>query len=120
MLQRGRKKVEAFLVDDGTVSVKVPAGLNKAEKKLFEELIGACDPRHFVKSDAPLLVSYVQATLKARDAAHAPEKIGLWERAVKTQVLVARALRLAPRTRIDGRKAGRLQAPLAGPAPWEE
>ena len=117
MLQRGRKSV---FVDDGTVPVKAPCGLNRAEKKLFDDMIASVDRRHFVKSDTPLLVSYVQATIIACQAARSPLQIGLFERAVKVQVMLARSLRLSPRTRIDGRKTGRLQAPLAGPAPWEE
>ena len=32
-----------------------------------------------VESDVPLLVSYVQATLIARDAAHDPKKFGAFE-----------------------------------------
>ena len=83
-------------------------------------MIASVDRRHFVKSDTPLLVSYVQATIMACQAARSPLQIGLLERAVKVQVMLARSLRLSPRTRIDGRKAARLQAPLAGPAPWEE
>ena len=59
MLQRGRKTV---FVDNGTVPVKAPSGLNKAEKKLFDDMIASVDRRHFVESDTPLLVSYVQAT----------------------------------------------------------
>ena len=117
MLQRGRK---TFFVDNGPVPVRAPSGLNKAEKKVFDDMIASVDRRHFVESDTPLLVSYVQATIMACQAARSPLQIGLFERAVKVQVMLARSLRLSPRTRIDGRKAGRLQAPLAGPAPWEE
>ena len=116
MLQRGRKLV---VVDDRTVSMKAPCGLNKAEKKLFDDMIASVDHRHFVKSDTPLLVSYVQASIMARKAARSPLQIVMFERAVKVQIMLARSLRLSPRTRIDGRKAGRLQPDVLNP-PWED
>ena len=89
MRQRGRKSVAELAifpgVDGKPPRLKPPPHLNDDERSLFDELVGACDPRHFVESDLPLLASYVQATLIPRDAAHAPSKIVLWEKAVRMQ-----------------------------------
>jgi hypothetical protein len=52
-----------------------PRGLSKAERALFDQIVKACDPRHFVESDGPLLVSYVQATLMSRQTAGDQEQI---------------------------------------------
>ena len=70
-----------------------PADLNDDEWMLFVELINACSPQHFVQSDLPLLVSYVQATQLARSMARDPEKIAVWEKAVRMQATLATRLR---------------------------
>ena len=119
MLQRGRRSADVRVIDTALPSVRTPSGLNRAERKLFDDMIASVDRRHFVESDTPLLVSFVQASIMARKAARSPLQISVFERAVKTQVLLARSLRLSPRTRIDGRKAGRLQADVLNP-PWED
>jgi hypothetical protein len=96
-----------------------PPHLNDDERSLFDELVGACDPRHFVESDLPLLASYVQATLIARDAARAPSKIVLWEKAVRMQATLATRLRLSPQSRIDRKfNVTRPIAPFAGSHVW--
>ena len=123
MRQRGRKSAAAELatlpgVDGKPPRLKPPPHLNDDERLLFDELVGACDPRHFVESDLPLLASYVQATLIARDAAHAPSKIVLWEKAVRMQATLATRLRLSPQGRIDPKTVGRRQE-FQGPRPWE-
>ena len=122
MRQRGRKSAAELAtlpgVDGKPPRLKPPPHLNDDERSLFDELVGACDPRHFVESDLPLLASYVQATLIARDAAHAPSKIVLWEKAVRMQATLATRLRLSPQSRIDPKTVGRRQE-FQGPLPWE-
>ena len=122
MRQRGRKSAALVTtlpaVDGEPPRLKPPPHLNDDERSLFDELVGACDPRHFVESDLPLLASYVQATLIARDAAHAPSKIVLWEKAVRMQATLATRLRLSPQSRIDPKTVGRRQE-FQGPLPWE-
>ena len=86
---------------------------------LFVELINACSPQHFVQSDLPLLVSYVQATLLARSMARDPEKIAVWEKAVRMQATLATRLRLAPQARTDPKSIARQAARRLGPPPWE-
>lgn len=122
MRQRGRKSSANLVVlpavDGNPPRIKPPAYLNKSELILFDELVSACSPCSLVESDVPLLVSYVQATLIARDAAHDPKKFGAFERAVKMQATLATRLRLTPHSRITPRTAGRQQEPQY-PRPWE-
>lgn len=122
MRQRGRKSaanvVTLMSVTGRPPRLSPPRYLNKAERAIFVELIGACDARHFVESDLPLLASYSQATRMARAAARDPSKVGLWERAVRVQATLATRLRLAPQSRTDPQTVGRRQV-RRGPPPWE-
>jgi hypothetical protein len=80
-------------------------------------LVNACAADHFVKSDMPLLISYVQSTLLSRSAIKkaATDKAALavWDRATKMQATLATRLRLAPQSRIDPKTVGR-----NAPKPW--
>ncbi len=121
MRQRGRKsaaEMAVLAVHSKPPRLEPPAYLNDAERTMFVELVDACDARHFVASDLPLLVSYVQATLLARSAARDPDRVGVWEKAVRCQATLATRLRLAPQARIDPKTVGRRQQPQ-GPLPWE-
>jgi hypothetical protein len=97
--------------------------LTTAERTLFAELIGACDARHFVRSDLPLLISYIQATLLARRLAvklskNDPSVVASWERADRVQAMLATRLRLAPQARTDPKTIARMQQ--NGTAPWQQ
>lgn len=122
-MQRGRKSLEALatpvLVEGKPPPLEPPKHLNAAERKLFRELIAVVDTRHFVKSDLPLLTTFVQATLMARFAAHDPEQIATWERAARVQATLATRLRLAPQARTDPKTIARQQQEYRGPRPWE-
>ncbi len=97
-----------------------PPDLNNAERMLCIDLVDTCSPRHLVKSDVPLLVSYVQATLMARSAVHDPAMIAIWEKAVRVQATLATRLRLALQARKDPKTVARQQAAWrSGPLPWE-
>ena len=124
MRQRGRKSAAALVafpaVDGLSLRLKPPPHMNDAERILFDELVGACDPRHFVTSDLPLLASFVAASLIAREAAKDPEKIATWEKAVRLQATLATKLRLAPSTRLDPKTVARRNPERRGPYPWEK
>jgi hypothetical protein len=91
--------------------------LNKAERAVFKEVIAATDPRHFVSTDIPLLATYVQATVMVRSK---PRQQAMWECAARVQTMVARALRLTPRSRIGPKRAARNVHQLHPPKPpWE-
>ena len=97
--------------------LKPPAYLSEAERKLFTEIVDACDPRQFIESDFPLLISFVQATLMVRDTVYVGSKIVLWEKAVRTQIALATKLRLTLTPASAPKVAGRQQ--YTGPQPWE-
>jgi len=94
MIQRGRKTGNVVALGVTALPpppLTPPVTLTKAEKALFDELIKSCDPQHFVPSDSPLLVSFVQATLLARSLASSAAKpskpdpvvIGSWEKVTR-------------------------------------
>ena len=123
MTQRGRKSaanLAALRLDGTPPRLEPPTYLRHDERTLFAELVVGCSPKHFVASDLPLLVSFVQATLLARCTARDPSKIAVWEKAVRVQATLATRLRLAPQARTDPKTIARQQAAQRlGPAPWE-
>jgi hypothetical protein len=125
MRQRGRKSAAAlveFNVTGKPPRQDPPSHLSDDERTLFVDLVESCAPSHFVKSDLPLLVSFVQATLLVRRAATGmvddPGLIAVFEKSVKLQATLATRLRLAPQSRIDPKTLGR-QQPYPGRKPWE-
>jgi hypothetical protein len=119
MRQRGRKSLANLVtlsVDGAPPRLEPPANLQDDERALFTSLVAACDPRHFVQSDLPLLVSFVQATLLAQGAVH-DEDLTKWEKAVRVQATLATRLRLAPQARSDPKTVAR-QQPTQSPPPW--
>ena len=114
MAKRGRTsaaELSILSIGSGRQRLVPPLDLNAGEAKLFRELVAACAPDHFVHSDMPLLVSFVQATLLSRAAATALVKdvamIGIWEKAVRMQATLATRLRLAPQARTDPKTLAR-------------
>ncbi|WP_370986906.1 hypothetical protein [Bradyrhizobium sp. DN5] len=93
-----------------------PSSLTAAERSLFNEIVNACDPRHFAKGDTPLLVSYVQIILAVRKLAAvanrkpAPGAFVSLERMARLQASLATKLRLSPQSRLDRKTAGRIVA----------
>ena len=123
MQQRGRKSAANNLLPVNLTGeptrLTPPAFLSAEEAALFTEVIGACDVSHFRKSDEPLLVAFVQATLMSREAAHDPSKILVWEKVTRMQATLATRLRLAPQSRLDPKTVGRHAEPPRGPKLWE-
>jgi phage terminase small subunit len=100
-----------------------PEYLDDLARALFVELVAACSPQHFTKSDVPLLASYCQATLLARQAvtkaAEDVQALSLWEKAIRAQTSLATKLRLTPSSRSDPKTILR-QRPSNLPHPWED
>jgi hypothetical protein len=122
MRQRGRKSGAALValpnsVDGSPPRLKPPADLLDVERALFRQLVNAASAHHFVSTDEPLLISFVQATLLVRSLANQPTKIDAWEKAVRTQTLLARSLRLTPQSRMDPKTLARKQQQYTGPTP---
>ncbi len=111
-MQRGRKpsNLLPFPTDQAPAPIDPPGGLNTEERALFEQLVSTTEARHLRPSDAPMLVSYVQATLMARRLAHAGD-IKEFDRAARLQATLATKLRLTPHSRFDPITIGRMQGP---------
>jgi hypothetical protein len=120
--QRGRKSINllAINVDGMPPRLSAPAGLSKAERKLFDFLVGASPPHHFTDTDQPLLLSYVQTCVMAHSA-KSPAKLSIFERLVRLQAMLATKLRLSPQTRLDPKTLARAAANFDPNAqrPWE-
>lgn len=128
MRKRGRQSAAANVVPLSLTGLPprltAPVGLRTDEQTLFNELVGACDPRHFVKSDVPLLISYVQSTLLSRrtaaDLEADPRVITIWEKATRMQATLATRLRLAPQARTDPKTLARQQTAIQSVrSPWD-
>ncbi len=98
----------------GTSSpLTAPPSLTSAEQSLFAEIVSSVEPRHFAKSDLTQIVSYVQVTLACRAhaarAAADPSKdtVAAWDKLLRTQMALARGLRLTVQSRIDPLTIGR-------------
>lgn len=124
MEQRGRKSSEklGILVDGQAARLDPPEELSEAERAIFVEVTDACNPRHFAMSDLPLLTSFVQTTVIARNAAASAlndmQALAVWEKAVRLQAMLATRLRLSPQSRLDPKTVARRQ-PSPLPRPWE-
>jgi hypothetical protein len=125
MRHRGRKSADELAtpsVNGEPARLDPPRNLTEDEQSLFVQIIQACSPRHFVVSDLPLLVSYVQATLLSRQAIKNAAKdmgaLATWEKATRMQATLATRLRLAPQSRVDPKTLARQQPQLVRP-PWE-
>jgi hypothetical protein len=119
MRQRGRKSASllAFPAIEVPRSLpEPPRSLTKSERALFIEL--AANAEHLRPTDAPLLASYVQATLMSRRSARDPARVEVWERATRIAAMLATKLRLTAQSRVDPKTLGRMQPP-PGPEPWE-
>src|SRR5512132_1795584 len=104
MLQRGRKPATVLTlprVDGAHPQLQPPKYLSKPERLVFSEIAAAA--RHFVASDAPMIAALAQASLIARRAARDASKLQTWERAVRVQMALSRALRLTPQSRYSAR-----------------
>jgi hypothetical protein len=126
MRKRGRKSCDELAiinVNGDPPRLDPPPTLTDPERALFVEIVQACSPKHFVPSDLPLVVSYVQATLLSRqavtNAAAAPAMLALWEKATRMQATLATRLRLSPQARTDPKTIGRQMPQRTGPPPWE-
>jgi hypothetical protein len=120
MRQRGRKSADQLalrVIDAPRPSLEPPPSLTKPERLLFSEL--AANAPHLTLSDAPLLASYVQATLMSRRSARDPARIDTWEKSTRLQAALATKLRLSPQSRTDPKSVARQMPQRTGPAPWE-
>jgi len=122
--------VAAFAVDGPPPRLNPPSTLTAAERALFVEIVAACPTKHFVASDLPLLIRYVEALALADKAAghlHTEGavikgKTSPWlvvlEKCQRAVVALSMRLRLSPQSRADPKTLQRNQlSPFA--KPWE-
>ena len=108
MRQRGRQSAEVLAlvpVNGERPRLAAPATLTKEERALFAERAAAAG--HLMPTDAPMLASYAQAILLARQLARDGTRAREWAAVVRVQTMLARALRLTAKSRIDPITAGR-------------
>jgi hypothetical protein len=90
--------------------LQAPASLSDSERILFNQLVTSCDRKHFIESDLPLLVRYVQASCLAdqaaqelRNGAVVDGKVSPWrivlERCQRALGTLSLRLRLSPQAR---------------------
>ena len=114
-MKRGRKSIAEItmspVANAKAMRLAPPSDLGRDEAALFRQLVASCPAEHFVASDMPLVVSFVQATVLSRRAAKALSKdasyVTVWEKATRMQATLATRLRLAPQSRIDSKTVGR-------------
>jgi phage terminase small subunit len=88
-----------------------PEDLAPAEKRIFVDIVGSIEPKHFTPSDMPLLVSYCVAINQEREANHHLRTEGhviagkpspwivVQEKAHRMMAALSMRLRLAPQSR---------------------
>src|SRR5215475_14354867 len=103
MRKRGRKSADELAVinvNGDPPRLDPPVTLTDPERALFVEIVEACSPKHFVPSDLPILVSFIQSTLLSRqaikEAAKDGKAVAIWEKATRMQATLATRLRLSP------------------------
>ena len=115
MAQRGRVPAAALSVvprpDGQPERLKPPSNLTAAEREAFIFVVSACDRRHFVPSDTPLLAAYARAIVADETAAKMLREHGSvlsgrpspWlavkEKAHKEMISLSLRLRLSPQGR---------------------
>lgn len=103
MHQRGRKSasnVAVFPLQTAQHCVQPPPDATRIERRLFIDLVLSCHAEPFRRSDAPLILSYVQSTLAVRTFAKAKNAVKQWAHACRVQAMLARTLRLTPHSRM--------------------
>jgi hypothetical protein len=110
-----------------------PTDLPAAQAQVWDEIVGKMPPGHFTPADDALLLTFVQVTVRLREAERqigkrmmVKGKMSPWlvafEKLSRMQTALARALRIATNARVDPTKAGKLARgkPQGQPGPWKE
>jgi hypothetical protein len=53
----------------GPPRLTAPPELAESERRVFADIVGACEPAHFRPSDLPLLTAYCRAVVLEQEAA---------------------------------------------------
>jgi phage terminase small subunit len=102
----------AVVQSAGFGRLRAPAELSEEERLVWTEIAGACDAKHFERSDAPLLIRYCQNVVLGRRAAAALTSEGAviggrpnpWlvvsEKCDRALVALSMRLRISPQARL--------------------
>jgi hypothetical protein len=137
MTHRGRRSADELAtpnVDGEPPRLDPPPNLTTDERSLFVEIVEACSPKHFVPSDLPLLVSFIQSTLLSRQAIKNAAKDGaalaVWEKATRMQATLATRIKAgtacpplsknlgAPAAKFDSATVGKVSDSELRPGEW--
>jgi hypothetical protein len=129
MPRRSAAALSVMAVDGKPKRLEPPTSLSDVERKLFIDLVTACDATHFRPSDLPLLCRYCEAAVLAEQAAQELRRgaiedgkpsawITVQEKTVRAMVALSMRLRLSPQSRIDPKTLTRQQVPI-GRRPWD-
>lgn len=123
MRQRGRKSAANLIampaVDGKPARVSPPTHLTARERKAFIELVASTDAKHFIASDVPLLVTYIQSIVLVRDAARKKDAQS-FEKLSRVSAMLATRLRLSPHARTDPKVIARAHQEPRHPTPWND
>jgi phage terminase small subunit len=112
MPRRSASDLAVVRVDGGFARLRPPPELSEEESSVWQDIVLACDAKHFQKSDAPLLVRYCQNVCLARRAARELAENGAvlfgrasaWmtiaEKADRAMVALSLRLRISPQARM--------------------
>jgi phage terminase small subunit len=112
MPRRSAAELAVVRPDGGFSRLRPPPELGDEEQQVWLQVVGACDAKHFRRSDAPLLVRYCQNVLLARRAAAALSAEGAiiggrpspWlvvaEKCDRALVALSMRLRISPQARL--------------------
>jgi phage terminase small subunit len=130
MPRKSKAALSVVTLDVTTNRLVAPKMLGAEEKALFKGLIEWTDPKHFRRSDLPLLCSYCEASVLASRAAKELREGGpvingrpspwlaVLDKAHRAQVALSQRLRLSPQSRLDPRTAGKPGAMTDKPWDW--
>ena len=100
-----------------------PDYLDDEERAQFAQLVRDVHPDHFTRSDVPVLVSFVQATLAGRRCVRDPAKLDEYVKFTNLQLRLASKLRLLPSSRSRRYKTAAMAAQMnervAVATPWD-
>ena len=113
-----RKQVSQIVNKAARKKMIPPIGMDAAEQFVWNQMVAACSPDHFVESDTPLMVMYCQTFVQFQRAMEGQKKhsqrittgngtlpahplLGITKGLAGTMSNLAMRLRLAPSTRVQ-------------------
>ena len=120
MPRKSTAALTVIAVDGRASRLKPPPTLSEPERRVFVDIVSACNPGHFHACDLPLLARYCEAAalgdlaaIELRRGAVIDGKPSPWivvqEKAVRAMVSLSMRLRLSPQSRLDAKTVARRQ-----------